>query len=182
MEITARQYGRLEMAAWALAKHSEHNEVCTVLANGIMEVLDEIAAEDDLGELGREIPEICDVIGDGEREPDVPDWRENANLDGPDGRRGKDGAAEFAEEDELTRIRLIVAEHQGESLAEIIRAIQKETGLNSRELAGVLGVNPGRISEAVHGKAKPCFKERFTEVLGEGADFAKKKAGKRGAK
>ena len=191
MEITARQYGRLEMAAWALAKHSEHNEVCTVLANGIMEVLDEIAAEDDLGELGREIPEICDVIGDGERLPDVPDWRENAdraNLDGPDGhdgpdgRRGKNGAAEFAEEDELTGIRLIVAEHQGESLAAIIRAIQKETGLNSRELAGVLGVNPGRISEAVHGKAKPCFKERFTEVLGVGADFAKKKAGKRGAK
>ena len=210
MEIMARQYGRLEMAAWALAKHSEHNEVCTVLANGIMEVLDEIAAEDDLGELGREIPEICDVIGDGEREPDVPDWRENANLDGPtfakavaDMRRGNrsgdaiirrsesdgehgsaggDGAAQFAEEDELTRIRLIVAAHQGESLAAIIRAIQKETGLNSRELAGVLGVNPGRISEAVHGKAKPCFKERFTEVLGEGADFAKKKAGKRGAK
>ena len=177
MEITARQYGRLEMAAWALAKHSEHNEVCTVLANGIMEVLDEIAAEDDLDELrrenwdeDRELSDLSDGSdrSDNPREPDVPDWR--------------DGAARQTEDDLLVRCRLIVAAHQGESLAAIIRAIQKETGLNSRELAGVLGVNPGRISEAVHGKAKPCFKERFTEVLGEGADFAKKKAGKRGAK
>ena len=121
-----------------------------------------------------------------ERLPDVPDWRDNANLsdrsdksDRSD-RRGTDGAAQFAEEDELTHIRLIVAAHQGESLAKIIGAIQKETGLNSRELAGVLGVNQARISEALHGKARPSFKKIFTKILG--CDGGAVSAGKRGAK
>ena len=151
MEITPRQYGRLEMAAWALAKHSEHNEVCTVLSNGIMEVLDEIAADDDLDELHRKKPDWQNDTG---RLPDIPDWR--------------DGAARQAENDDLVQIRLIVAEHQGESMAAIIEAIQKGIGINSKELAAVLGVNPGRISEAKKGHPKPCFIARFTEVLGEG--------------
>ena len=172
MEITARQYGRLEMAAWALAKHSEHNEVCTVLANGIMEVLDEIAAEDDLGELGREIPEICDVIGDGEREPDVPDWRDTEAA------KQRDGAAQFAKDDKLTQIRLTVAAHQGESMAEIIGAILAD-GTDLKTLAAILGVNRARISEAKHGHARPGFKLIFTEVLGEGGAAGAKAANSR---
>ena len=54
MEITPRQYGRLEVAAWALRKHAERNDVCTVLCDSITEVLDEIASEDTLDELRRE--------------------------------------------------------------------------------------------------------------------------------
>ena len=148
MEITPRQYGRLEMAAWALAKHSEHNEVCMVLSNGIMQVLDEIADGDDLDELRREIPDWHDDAG---RLPDVPDWR--------------DGAARQDADDKLTRIRLTVAMHEGESLADIIRAI-KEDGTDQKTLAGILGVNPARITEAVQGKPRPSFVARFAEVLG----------------
>ncbi len=40
MEITARQFGRIEAASAALAKHAEHNEVATVLVNLIREQLD----------------------------------------------------------------------------------------------------------------------------------------------
>ena len=148
MEITPRQYGRLEMAAWALAKHSEHNEVCMVLSKGIMQVLDEIADGDDLDELRREIPDWHDDAG---RLPDVPDWR--------------DGAARQDADDKLTRIRLTVAMHEGESLADIIRAI-KEDGTDQKTLAGILGVNPARITEAVQGKPRPSFVARFAEVLG----------------
>lgn len=101
-----------------------------------------------------------------ERLPDVPDWRDTEAA------KQRDGAAQFAEEDELTQIRLIVAAHQGESLAKIIGAIQKETGINSKELAALLDVYPARITEAVHGKARPGFKQIFTQVLGEGADLA----------
>ncbi len=164
MEITPRQYGRLEMAAWALAKHSEHNEVCMVLAKGVMQVLDEIADGDDLDELRREIPDwedrdLSDLpdVPDKTREPDVPDWR--------------DGAARQTEDDLLVRCRLIVAAHQGDGLAEIIRAI-KEDGTDQKTLAGILGVNPARITEAVQGKPRPSFVARFAEVLGEGADLS----------
>ena len=167
MEITPRQYGRLEMAAWALAKHSEHNEVCMVLSKGIMQVLDEIADGDDLDELRREIPdwdedrELSDLSdgsdrSDKPREPDVPDWR--------------DGAARQTDDDLLVQCRLIVAAHQGESLGKMIEAVKAGANISGSKLARLLGVNRARISEAVHGKAKPYFIERFTEILGEGKE------------
>ena len=122
------------------------------------------------------------------RLPDVPDWRDNANLsDGSDERgsrksgtrspekrgsrksgtrsAGKDGAAAFAEDDRLTRIRLTVAAHQGDGLAEIIEAILAD-GTDLKTLASILGVNKARISEAKHGHARPGFVARFAEVLG----------------
>lgn len=90
-----------------------------------------------------------------ERLPDVPDWR--------------DGAARQEADDELTRIRLTVAAHEGNGLAEIISAI-KEDGTDPKELAGLLSVHQARISEALHGHARPGFVTRFCEVLGEGGD------------
>ena len=153
MEITPRQFGRLEMAAWALAKHSEHNEVCMVLAKGVMQVLDEIAADDDLDELRRDKPDWQDDAG---RLPDSPDWR--------------DGAARQTDDDLLVQCRLIVAAHQGESLGKMIEAVKAGANISGSKLARLLGVNRARISEAVHGKAKPYFIERFTEILGEGKE------------
>lgn len=86
-----------------------------------------------------------------ERLPDVPDWR--------------DGAARQEADDELTRIRLTVAAHQGDGLAEIIEAILGG-GTDLKTLAQILGVNRARISEAKHGHARPGFVARFAEVLG----------------
>ena len=90
------------------------------------------------------------------RLPDVPDWR--------------DGAARQTDDDLLVQCRLIVAEHLGDGLSEIIEAILKETGINSKELAALLNVDPRRVSEAMHGKPRPGFVARFTEILGEGKE------------
>ena len=98
------------------------------------------------------------------RLPDIPDWR--------------DGAARQEVDDRLTRIRLTVAMHEGESLAEIISAI-KEDGTDPKALAAVLGVNQARISEALHGHARPGFVARFAEVLGEGGAAGAKAANNR---
>ena len=134
-----------------------------------------------LGAIGEILEEIQGKLTDagdanlngqnGERLPDVPDWRDNANLSGRSDKsdrsdkRRTDGAAQFAADDRLTRIRLTVAMHEGESLAEIIEAILAD-GIKPAELAGLLGVNQARISEALHGKARPGFVARFAEVLG----------------
>ena len=119
-----------------------------------------------------------------ERLPDVPDWRDTEA-----GKRGKDGAAAFAEDDRLTRIRLTVAAHQGDGLAEIIEAILAD-GTDLKTLSQILRVNKARISEAKHGHARPGFVARFAEVLGcDGGASVKSvksvkstKSGKRGAK
>ena len=128
----------------------------------------------DAAKAGR--PERDPQKGEPERLPDVPDWRDTEAA------KKRDGAAQFAADDQLTQIRLIVAAHQGEKLAKIIGAIRKDAGISNSKLAALLDVHPARITEAVHGKARPGFVQIFTEVLGEGVDLAKKKAGKRGAK
>ena len=49
MNITERQFGRIESACYALAKLTERNEVGTVLVNTIREILDDIETiHDDL--------------------------------------------------------------------------------------------------------------------------------------
>ena len=111
-----------------------------------------------------------------ERLPDVPDWRDTEAA------KRRDAAAQFDEDDKLTQIRLIVASHQGEKLSKIIEAIKAGAGISNSGLAALLGVHPARITEAVRGKARPGFVQIFTEILGEGADLAAKKSGKRGAK
>ena len=107
-----------------------------------------------------------------ERLPDVPDWRDTEAA------KQRDGAAQFAKDDKLTQIRLTVAAHQGESMAEIIGAILAD-GTDLKTLAAILGVNRARISEAKHGHARPGFKLIFTEVLGEGGAAGAKAANSR---
>ncbi len=68
-------------------------------------------------------------------------------------------------DDKLTRIRLIVSENAGASLAYVVKAIL-DSGVKPAELAGLLHVHPSRISEAKHGHARSGFKQIFTEVLG----------------
>ena len=128
------------------------------------------------------------------RLPDVPDWRDTEAgkrelSDGSDKRgnrksgtrsAGKDGAAAFAEDDRLTQIRLTVAAHQGESMAEIIGALKKENGLSGNALARLLGEAPARVTEARHGKASRRFLKRFTQVLGEGSDLTNSRTGRTG--
>ena len=115
-----------------------------------------------------------------ERLPDVPDWRDTEAA------KQRDGAAQFAKDDKLTQIRLIVAAHQGEKLSKIIEAIKTGVGISGNELARILGVNGARITEAAAGKPRKSFVIKFTEILGEGSapvrKPAAKKSGKRGGK
>ena len=104
-------------------------------------------------------------IEEPERLPDIPDWR--------------DGASRQEADDRLTQIRLIVAAHQGDGLAEIIEAI-KADGTDPKALAAILGVNQARISEALHGKARPGFVARVAEGLGCNGDSANCRTGRTG--
>ena len=83
---------------------------------------------------------------------------------------GTDGAGRQTDDDLLAQCRLIVAAHQGESLAKMIEAVKAGAGISGSRLARLLGVNKARISEALNGTAKPYFIERFTEILGEGKE------------
>ena len=61
MNITERQFGRIEAACFALAKLTERNEVGTVLVNTIREILDEIdTIHDDLDGFDHLITEKTD--------------------------------------------------------------------------------------------------------------------------
>ena len=61
MEITARQFGRLEAVGYALRKYAEKNDVGTVLVGTLEEVLHEIEAADDLHELDGFLPPTANV-------------------------------------------------------------------------------------------------------------------------
>ena len=170
--------------------------------------------EDQLTEDYRGVLDLAKRLGPkkpaGDRLPDVPDWRDGAAQKtrtgghcGHCGRCGQgagseakardagtDGAAQFAEEDELVRIRLTVAAHEGESLRKIIDAIKAEDGIKPAELAGLLGVNQARISEALRGHARMGFGARSGGPggrsghggQGAGTGVAANSRGKRGAR
>lgn len=170
MEITVREYCRIETAAELIFHLLDEK---TISRGGIESALGMILNEMKYirmreaenmntwgeGELTEGFDEtelkalkLARLAKAGERLPDVPDWR--------------DGAARQVKDDLLTRIRLTVAAHEGESLRMIIDAI-KADGVNQRTLAGILGVNPGRITEARRqGLARPSLRARFCEVLG----------------
>ena len=175
MEITVREYCKIDAAAELMYHLLDEKTVSKTGMHAVLGmILDELKnirmregermnewgpgeLEDQLTEDYREVLDLAKRLGPkkpaGERLPDVPDWRET------------DGAKRQAKDDRLTRIRLTVAAHEGESLRKIIDAI-KADGTSQRELAGILGVNPGRITEARQGMARPSLRARFCEVLG----------------
>ncbi len=59
------------------------------------------------------------------------------------------------------------------SLAEIIKDEMAERGISQKELAGLLGVSPSRISEYMTGKAEPTLKvaRLLNQKLDIDADF-----------
>ena len=186
MEITVREFSKIEAAAnliWNLIWDQEETDpTFRAVRAGVNMILDELhlirmREAENMNEWGE--GELEEGMTDAERGalklaraikarkpqrlPDVPDWR--------------DGAARQDADDKLTRIRLTVAAHQGESLSDIIEAILAD-GTDLKTLAKILGVNKARISEAKHGHARPGFVARFCEVLGEGTDSANCRTGR----
>lgn len=150
MNFTEREVGAIRMACTGMLEWTRgKNEIATKMLSEILAILDraddwQYTPEDDAKNWRPEdYPE--------KRLPDVPDWR--------------DGAAQFAAEDKIARMRLTVASAQGELLSDIIRQLT-EQGTSQRELARMLKVNPARVNEALHGHATPAFIARFAETFG----------------
>ena len=175
MEITVREYCKIDAAAELMYHLLDEKTISKGgMQAAISMILDELKnirmreadrmnecapgeLEKELAEDYRDVLDLAKRLGPkkpaGERLPDVPDWRET------------DGAKRQAKDDRLTRIRLTVAAHEGESLRKIIDAI-KADGTSQGTLARILRVNPGRITEARQGLARPSLRARFCEVLG----------------
>lgn len=136
MEITARQFGRIEGVCYALAKLTERNDVGAVLVNTIKEQLDEIAMTDHYGELYSGDPAACDGQFMG-----YPTRAELCAY----GREVIDGGAGL-----ITATRLI-CEHFGWS---------------QKNFAAATGLCESTVSDALRGRVGPKFKAVFAELFG----------------
>lgn len=143
MELSARQFGRIEAACAALAKLTEKNEVGTVLVNTIREQLDEAAETAFPGEL---IPSLMDDLEDSD-----------VSSGG--------GTSERTEEirnygQEILR--------QGAGLIPAIRMICEHFGLTQKEFAEMIGSSETTVSMAMTGrKERETLLCRMTEFFGE---------------
>ena len=146
MELSAKQFGRIEAACAALAKHAEHNEVATVLVNLIREQLDEAAETAYPGELTPDCmvePEDFDVSSGG----GTSEWNEKIRNYGR----------------EILR--------QGAGLIPAIRLICEHFGLKQKEFAEIIGTSQTTVSAALSGgEIRPVLLCRMTEFFGDGKE------------
>ena len=148
MEITAVQFGRIEAACAALAKHAGHNEVATVLVNLIREQLDEIGNTAYPGELT--LPLLDDLPAE---EVSIPSPRETAPAPGPA---------------EIRRYgRELLA--NGAGIVPAIRLILEHYGMRQKDFAALIGTSKTTISTALTGGViRPILLCRMTEFFGDG--------------
>ena len=146
MELSARQFGRIEAACAALTKLTEKNEVGTVLVNTIREQIDEAAETAFPGEL---IPALMDDL-------------EDSDLS------SRGGTSEWNEEirnygQEILR--------QGAGLIPAIRMICEHFGLKQKEFAEIIGVSETSLSASMNGgKVRDILLCRMTEFFGDGKE------------
>lgn len=148
MEITARQFGRIEAASAALAKHAEHNEVATVLVNLIREQLDEISQTASPGELT--LPLMDDLP---DEEEDIGRPREAAPAPSEVRKYGQELLA------------------HGAGIIPAIRMILEHYGMRQKEFATLIGTSETTISTALAGGViRPSLLCRMTEFFGDGKE------------
>ena len=148
MEITAVQFGRIEAACAALAKHAEHNEVVTVLVNLIRKQLDEIEKTAYPGELT--LPLMDDLP---EEEVSIPLPREAA----PD-------------PSEVRKYGQELLAH-GAGVIPAIRMIIEHYGMRQKEFAALIGTSETTVSTALAGgEIRPVLLCRMTEFFGDGKE------------
>ena len=146
MELSARQFGRIEAACAALTKLTEKNEVGTVLVNTIREQLDEAAETAFPGEL---IPALMDDLEDSS---DVSSGGRNAEWNEEIRNFGR----------EILR--------QGAGLIPAIRMICEHFGLKQKEFAEIIGVSETSLSESMNGEVRDILLRRMTEFFGDGKE------------
>ena len=146
MEITAVQFGRIEAACAALAKHAEHNEVVTVLVNLIREQLDEIGRTAYPGELT--LPLMDDLP---EEEVSIPLPREAAPDPAEIRKYGRGLLA------------------RGAGIVPAIRMILEHYGMKQKEFAALIGTSKTTVCTALAGgEIRPVLLCRMTEFFGDG--------------
>lgn len=148
MEITAVQFGRIEAACAALAKHAEHNEVATVLVNLIREQLGEISQTASLGELTLPLMD------------DLPDEEEGMV-------RPREAAPAPSEVRKYGQELLA----HGAGIIPAIRMLLEHYGLRQKEFATLIGTSETTISTALAGgEIRPSLLCRMTEFFGDGKE------------
>lgn len=151
MEITAVQFGRIEAACAALAKHAEHNEVATVLVNLIRRQLDELKKTAYSGEL-EPPPDLspADAVPAGTIRAEEParhdrGWTEEIRKHG----------------------RELLA--QGAGIIPAIRMICGRFDLTQAQFAGMLGTSATTLSTALSGgTVRRILLARMAEFFGDG--------------
>lgn len=146
MEITAVQFGRIEAACAALAKHAGHNEVATVLVNLIRDQLDGIGKTAYPGELT--LPLMDDLP---DEEVSIPLPREAAPEPAEIRRYGRELLA------------------RGAGIVPAIRMILEHYGMRQKEFAALIGTSKTTVSAALAGgEIRPVLLCRMTEFFGDG--------------
>ena len=159
MEITARQFGRLEAVGYAMRKYAEKNDVGTVLVGTLEEVLHEIEAADDLHELDGLFSPLTDREERGcgaDNPPAVPPEKSEkpANRDDALIEDVRAYAAELTE--------------QGAGLVTILRMVKEHFGLTSRRFAAMLHVRNQSLNDALkRGVVSPNLLVRAADFFGE---------------
>ena len=165
MEITARQFGRLEAVGYALRKYAEHNEVGTTLVNTLEEVLHEIEAADDLHELDGFLPPLAAV----DEEDQIPATAANDQAATSE-RRDNPKRHVCRDAGLIEDVRAYAAEltEQGAGLVTILRMVKEHFGLTGSRFAAMLHVRNQSLNDALkRGVVSPNLLARAADFFGE---------------
>jgi len=157
MEMTPRQFGRLEAVGYALRKYAEKNDVGTVLVGTLEEVLHEIEAADDLHELdgwgGRWTGDDEETAGCREQTAvanrlpgsdlsDLSDLSDKASPAHP-------GSSDAGLIEDLRAYAAEVAD-QGAGVVAMLRLVKEHFGLDSARFAALLHVRKQSLTDALN--------------------------------
>ena len=162
MEITARQFGRIEAASAALAKYAEHNEVATVLVTLIREQLDEIGKTAVAGELTLPLADGLPDEGKSRSFSPVANSIGSCTIGLP-----REAAPAPSEVRKYGQELLA----HGTGIIPAIRMILEHYGMRQKEFAALIGTSETTVSTALAGgEIRPSLLFRMTEFFGDGKE------------
>ena len=147
MEITAREFGRLEACCFALEEMAEKNPVALRLVQLFHEVLEDV--------------ELTAVPG--EAEP-LPDWCGTTPTTSD-----KSDRSDRSDKSDIRSYGQSIAE--GCTPRELVRSVQREFGLSQNAVARLIGVNSGSLSRFLNkGERRDAVLSALAAFFGGGCD------------